>query len=105
MIMMDAFERGIKEAMRWVLGKDKHSHVCPHCKAGVSRMVLVFGGVRRSRNRVTAKMQIFCRDCQRRHTYKGIDREGTELYLQLLNNNSATVRSRYGVPVLNGYQA
>jgi hypothetical protein len=55
-------------------------------------MVLVAGGVHKRKRNVVGKMQIYCTACRKQHTFKCLDSEATELYLQLVNNTSGVRR-------------
>lgn len=110
MIFMGALAKGMRSMTEWCWGSgNKPIHICPHhgCGAPVSRMVLIAGGLNKRGKKIFGKMVILCRECRRSHTYKGVDREATELYLQLYNNTKGVQRSRMlkGAMALRGNHA
>jgi uncharacterized protein with PIN domain len=60
-------------------------HKCPHCGAGLTRLILVSGGIIRLSGDSKVKAVIGCRDCHRTHSFKGTGVKAHWLILQLQN--------------------
>lgn len=80
----------IIEAVKKIMGvhaTPPEMHTCPHCGAGLTRLVLVSGGIIRLGKVSKVKAIIGCRDCHRTHSFKGSGVKAHWLILQLENQS------------------